>query len=279
MRIACIQLTSIDHEAENIAAVSHMVMEAAGKGAQFIATPENVFLMASGEKFHAQVHSEEGSPALAEMQQLAKQHGIYLLIGSMHIKPKTGYAPDGRYVNRSLLLGPDGQIVMRYDKIHLFDVELPNGETHKESERFHGGDTITAYKTPLASFGLTICYDVRFPYLYSNLALSGAQIITVPAAFTYHTGNLGHWHILLRARAIETNTFIVAPAQCGHHKNGRHTYGHSLIIAPDGKILAEAGDEPALLYADIDLEEITRTRKMLPNLEHRRSFKVESCQV
>jgi deaminated glutathione amidase len=276
MRIACIQLTSTDSVADNIATIKAQIARAATDGADFITLPENAFLMATGERFHEKVTTETECPALAAMRQTAAKHGKLLLIGSLHIKPVTGYPADGRYVNRSYLIGPAGNILLRYDKMHLFDVELPGGETHKESERFHGGDTVTAMPTPLATVGLTICYDVRFPYLYSNLALSGAQIITVPAAFTYRTGSFGHWHTLLRARAIETNTFIVAPAQCGYHANGRRTYGHSLIVDPLGKILAEGSEAtPEIVMADIDLSDIEKTRAMLPNLQHRKSFKVE----
>ena len=273
MRVACIQCTATDSLEENLALLAPMIAEAAAEGATFITLPENALLMASGEAFHTQVYPESEHPALAHLQEQVVAHGIHLLIGSAHIKQGADYPQDGKYVNRSLLIGPSGAITARYDKIHLFDVSLPGGETHKESERFHGGSQAVVAPVGDWQLGLTICYDVRFPHLYTALADAGAQMLTVPAAFTYTTGSYGHWHVLLRARAIETGCYVIAPAQCGTHRNGRRTYGHSLIIDPMGTILAEAAETPALIYADCDRVNVTEARTILPVLQNRRAFR------
>ena len=216
------------------------------------------------------LYTESDHPGLAASRALAKTHAIWLLIGSAAIK----IDESGKAVNRSYLLNPNGDIAAHYDKIHLFDAELPNGETYAESARFLAGSEATIAQTPFATIGLSICYDVRFPHLYRTLAQSGAHILTVPAAFTYTTG-IAHWHILLRARAIENACYVIAPAQTGTHAGGRKTYGHSLIIDPWGEIIAEASTETGIITASLNLDKIPQTRQKLPSLKHTRDFTVK----
>ncbi len=266
-RAACVQLRSSDDVAENIRDASLLIREAKAKGAQFIATPENTTLMApdGGAKLERSF-SEENDPALPAFRALAEELGIWLLIGSLAIK-----VSDTKTANRSFLVDPKGRITHRYDKIHLFDVDLPSGEKYRESNTVAGGDAAVTADLPWGQLGLTICYDVRFPQLYRALAKAGAFALTVPSAFTETTGK-AHWHILLRARAIENGAFVIAPAQGGLHANGRRTYGHSLIVAPWGEILAEAGTDPCVILADIDPEASADARSRVPNLQHDRDF-------
>jgi predicted amidohydrolase len=266
-RAACIQLRSSDNVAENIAATSGLIREAAAGGAQFIATPENTTLMApdAGAKLE-QSFDEAHDPALPAFRALAAELGVTLLIGSLAIK-----VSDTKTANRSFLIDTKGAITARYSKIHLFDVDLPSGEQYRESNTVAGGDSAVLADTPWGKLGLTICYDMRFPQLYCALAKGGAFAFTVPSAFTETTGK-AHWHVLLRARAIENGAFVIAPAQGGVHANGRHTYGHSLIIGPWGEILAEAGTEPGVIYADIDPALSEQARAKIPNLQHARDF-------
>ncbi len=267
-KAACVQLRSSDDVMENIHTACVLIREAAAKGAQFIATPENTTLMApdGGAKL-AQSYSEEADPALPVFRALAQELSVWLLIGSLAIK-----VSDGKTANRSYLIAPKGAIAARYDKIHLFDVDLPSGEKYRESNTVAGGDRAVTADLPWGKIGLSICYDMRFPQLYRTLAQSGAFLLTAPSAFTETTGK-AHWHVLLRARAIENGAFVVAPAQGGTHANGRKTYGHSLIIAPWGEILAEAGTEPGVIVADIDPALVADARARVPNLKHDRSFK------
>ncbi len=241
--------------------------EAHARGATFIATPENTTLMApdGGAKL-ASSYVEALDPALPVLSELARELGIWLLIGSLAIK-----VSDTHTANRSFMIAPDGAIAARYSKIHLFDVELASGESYRESNTVAGGDTAVVADTDLGRVGMTICYDVRFPQLYRKLAKAGAFLFTVPSAFTVPTGE-AHWHVLLRARAIENGAFVLAPAQGGLHANGRKTYGHSMIVAPWGEILAEAGTEPGVIVADIDPELSARARAKVPNLQHDRNF-------
>jgi predicted amidohydrolase len=243
------------------------VREAKSKGADFIATPENTTLMApdGGAKLERS-YDEEHDPALPAFRALAEELGIWLLIGSLAIK-----VSDRKTANRQFLIDPKGRITARYSKIHLFDVDLPSGEKYRESNTVAGGDRAVLADTPWGKIGLTICYDVRFPQLYRRLAQSGAFLLTVPSAFTETTGK-AHWHVLLRARAIENGAFVLAPAQGGTHANGRKTYGHSMIIAPWGEVLAEAGTEPGIILADIDPAAVTDARARVPNLQHDRPF-------
>jgi len=256
-----------DDVAENIREAVRLVHEAAARGATFIATPENTTLMApdAGAKL-ASSFDEAHDPALPVFTALAKELKIHLLIGSIAIK-----VSDTKTANRSFLIGPDGAIIVRYSKIDLFDVQLANGESYRESSTVAGGDAAVLADTTLGKVGLTICYDVRFPALYRALAESGAAFLAVPSAFTQKTGE-AHWHVLLRARAIENGVFIIAPAQGGTHANGRKTYGHSLIVAPWGEILAEAGTEPGVILADIDPALSVSAREKVPSLQHDRHF-------
>jgi predicted amidohydrolase len=266
-RAACVQLRSSDDVNENIATASKLIREAAKAGAAFIATPENTTLMApdGGAKLEKSF-SEERDPALPAFRALAEELGVWLLIGSLAIK-----VSDTKTANRSFLIDPKGAIAARYDKIHLFDVDLPSGEKYRESNTVAGGNRAVLADLPWGKMGLTICYDLRFPRLYRKLAKAGAQILTVPSAFTETTGK-AHWHVLLRARAIENGAFVIAPAQGGLHANGRRTYGHSLIVAPWGEILAEGGTDPGVFLADIDMAAVAEARGRVPSLTHDRDF-------
>jgi predicted amidohydrolase len=266
-KAACVQLRSSDDVAENIRETVKLVREAAAQGASFVATPENTTLMApdGGAKL-ARSHDEAHDPALPVFSALAKELKIRLLIGSLAIK-----ISDSKTANRSFLFGPDGGISARYSKIHLFDVTLASGEAYRESDTVEGGGDAVLAQTDLGSIGLSICYDVRFPLLYRQLAQKGAFLFTVPSAFTVPTGQ-AHWHVLLRARAIENGAFVLAPAQGGLHANGRKTYGHSLIVSPWGEILAEAGTEPGVIVAEIDPALSVQARARVPNLLHDRAY-------
>lgn len=267
---ACVQMRSGLDRAVNAADACALIGEAAGRGARFIATPEmtNVVDRKASRLFET-LPEEDGLSEIAIFSEAAKTHGVWLLIGSMAVKIE-----DRRAANRGFLFAPDGSVAARYDKLHMFDVDLPNGESWKESKVYRPGETAVLAETPLAKIGLTICYDVRFPGLYRQLARAGAELLCVPAAFTRQTGE-AHWKTLLGARAIETGSFVVAPAQGGTHEDGRETFGHSLIIGPWGEILAEAdGDEPGIILAEIDPRAAHRARQRIPNLALEQSFKV-----
>jgi predicted amidohydrolase len=266
-KAACVQLRSSDDVAENISETSRLVREAASRGATFIATPENTTLMApdGGAKL-ANSYDEAHDPALPVFAALARELNIRLLIGSLAIK-----VSDTKTANRSFLFAPDGTITARYSKIHLFDVALTSGESYRESNTVEGGDEAVVADTEFGPVGLSICYDLRFPQLYRRLAQKGAFLLAVPSAFTVPTGQ-AHWHVLLRARAIENGAFVIAPAQGGTHANGRKTYGHSLIVAPWGEVLAEAATEPGVIVADIDPALSALARARVPNLQHDRAF-------
>ena len=266
-KAACVQLRSTDDVQENIRTTSALIREAKARGAQFIATPENTTLMApdGGAKLEKSF-SEEADPALPAFRQLAEELGAWLLIGSLAIK-----VSDTKTANRSFLIDPKGRISARYDKIHLFDVNLPSGESYRESNTVAPGAEAVVAETPFGKIGLSVCYDLRFPHLYRTLAKAGAEILTVPSAFTETTGK-AHWHVLLRARAIENGCFIIAPAQGGTHANGRKTYGHSMIVGPWGVILAEGGTDPGVVMAELDLGRVAEMRGRVPSLEHDRPF-------
>jgi deaminated glutathione amidase len=266
-RAACVQLRSSDDVAQNIKTTSELVREARAKGADFIATPENTTLMApdGGAKLEKSF-AEDRDPALPAFCALAQETGAWLLIGSLAIKTS-----ETKTANRSFLIDPKGRIAAHYDKIHLFDVDLPSGETYRESNTVAGGHRAELADLPWGKVGLSICYDLRFPQLYRAYAKAGAFLLTVPSAFTETTGK-AHWHVLLRARAIENGAFVIAPAQGGTHANGRQTYGHSLIVAPWGEILAEGGTEPGVIVADIDPTAVTAARSRVPSLRHDRDF-------
>jgi predicted amidohydrolase len=266
-RAACIQLRSGDDVAENIRDAVQMIRAAAKDGAQFIATPENTTLMApdGGAKL-AHSYDEAHDPALPVFGALAKELGVWLLAGSLAIK-----VSETKTANRSFLFSPDGGIASRYSKIHLFDVDLPSGEKYRESNTVAGGGEAVMANTPWGQIGLSICYDIRFPQLYRAMAKKGAFAFTAPSAFTETTGK-AHWHVLLRARAIENGAFMIAPAQGGLHANGRRTYGHSLIVGPWGEILAEGGTEPGIVAAEIDPHLVVEARAKVPSLQHDQKF-------
>ena len=266
-RAACVQLRSGDDVAENVRVTAGLIREAAAGGANFIATPENTTLMApdGGAKL-AQSFDEAADPALPVFRELAKELGVWLLVGSLAIK-----VSDSKTANRSFLIDAKGSIAARYSKIHLFDVDLPSGELYRESNTVAGGGEAVVAKTPWGGLGLSVCYDIRFPQLYRRMAQEGAFAFAAPSAFTETTGK-AHWHVLLRARAIENGAFMIAPAQGGTHANGRKTYGHSLIVGPWGDVLAEAGTDPGIVMADIDPALSAEARAKLPSLRHDREF-------
>jgi predicted amidohydrolase len=268
-KAACIQMRSGTGPEANIAAASEMIRAAAGQGAAFIATPEmtNLLDIRPGMA-RAKVRREAEDESLPKLRALAAELGVTLLIGSLAI----ALDEEERFANRSFLIGPDGAILARYDKIHMFDVEVGDGQTYRESRAYRPGEAAVLAGTPFAQLGLTICYDVRFPHLYRRLAQAGAEILTIPAAFTRVTGE-AHWHVLVRARAIETGSFVIAPAQGGKHEDGRETFGHSLIVSPWGEVLVEAdGAEPGIILADIDLGDVAKARGRIPSLGNERAF-------
>ncbi|GJL91938.1 carbon-nitrogen hydrolase family protein [Hyphococcus sp.] len=267
---ACVQMRSGINRSRNVADACALIAEAAGIGATFIATPEmtNVIDRKADRMFET-LPEESGLEEIKAFSAAALKHRIWLLIGSMAVK-----IGDRRAANRGFLFAPDGKIAARYDKLHMFDVELPNGESWKESNVYKPGEGAVLIETPFAKIGLSICYDVRFPALYRRLAQAGAQMLCVPAAFTRQTGE-AHWKTLLTARAIENGAFVLAPAQGGTHEDGRETYGHSLIIGPWGEILAEApADEPGLVFAPINIAAVREVRSRIPNLALEQSCKV-----
>ncbi len=264
---ACIQTNSTPDVAANLTRMEPMIRSARERGAEFIALPENVNLMiANREKLFATARTEIEDQTILFMKRMAKETGAWILAGSIAIA-----TDHDRLANRSYLFSPQGEIVARYDKIHMFDAKLSENEVYRESTNYRSGSSAVVTETPWGKIGLSICYDVRFPHLYRALAKAGARMIAIPAAFAATTGKL-HWHVLTRARAIETGCFVLAPAQCGSHDGGRRTYGHSLIIAPDGSILAEAGDETGIIMAELDLAQVAEARRKLPCLEHDREF-------
>ena len=265
--VAAVQMRSGIGVARNVADATALIREAAGMGARYVLTPEmTTILDRDRDRLLAAIAPEESDPSLAAFRKLAAELGIHLHIGSMAIR-----LPGDGVANRSFLIGADGAIVARYDKIHMFDVDLAGGESYRESRLYRPGSTATVADLPEARLGLTVCYDIRFPHLYRALAKAGASLIAVPAAFTKTTGE-AHWHVLIRARAIETGAFVIAAAQGGHHEDGRDTYGHSMIVDPWGKVLAEAGSDPGVIVASIDPAESATVRQRLPSLANERAF-------
>lgn len=266
-RAACVQLRTGLDVTDNIDKASRLIREAKAAGAQFVATPEMTSLFeAESNALFAKVKSQDDDLALKSFRALAEELDLWLLIGSLPIK-----VAERQCANRSFLIDPKGQVAATYDKIHMFDVDLPGGETYRESRNYRRGDRAVTADLPWGKLGLSVCYDLRFPQLYRTLAKAGASFLTIPAAFTHTTGQ-AHWHVLQRARAIETGCFVIAPAQGGKHENGRHTFGHSLIVDPWGNILAEAGDEPGIIFADIDPTKVAEARTRVPALTHDRPF-------
>ena len=268
-KAACIQNTAGRDIRANIAWVCDAIDEAAGAGADFITMPETVGLI---EPVNAQIppatFSETDDAGLAAFLEKARQHKVFMLIGSQLIR-------DGeRIVNRSFLLNRNGEITARYDKLHMFDIQLANGEAYLESEMITPGNKAVVTDTPWGKLGLSVCYDLRFAALYRALAHNGAQMLTIPAAFTQTTGK-AHWHTLVVARAIETGSFVFAPNQCGHHADNRYSFGHSLIVDPWGEVLADGGEEPGIVYADIDIAKVELARSRIPALKNDQDFTVE----
>ncbi|MEM7470679.1 MAG: carbon-nitrogen hydrolase family protein [Pseudomonadota bacterium] len=267
-RIGLIQLNSTDTPEENLREMLNGIDEAAADGAKFVLTPEVSNCLSLSRSHQNDVLTlEEDDPSLPILCRAAKVHKIWLLIGSLAVK--TG-DPDGRFANRSIMIAPDGEIAARYDKIHMFDVQVSETETFKESDGYRPGASTALVQTDFAKVGMTVCYDIRFPHLHRALAHAGAEIITVPAAFSPVTGE-AHWHVLLRARAIETGCFVIAPAQTGQHK-GRSTYGHSLVVAPWGEVLLDMGKAPGVACIDIHLADVEKARHRVPALSHDRDF-------
>ena len=270
LRVALVQLRSGRSIAPNMAMAEALIRRAAAGGALYVQTPENTAIMElEPERLLAEVDVEESSAPLAQLRALARELGLWLHVGSLAVKVDAS-----KVANRSYLIVPDGEIVARYDKLHLFDVDLAGGESYRESRTFQPGNTAVLADLPWGRLGLSICYDLRFPALYRALATAGAEFIAVPSAFTKQTGE-AHWRVLLRARAIETGAFVLAAAQGGLHENGRSTYGHSMIVSPWGEVLAEAGEDPQMLFADIDLGLCAEARAKVPSLKHGRQFQVE----
>jgi len=273
VRVALVQLCSGDQPLENLIVIEGFVRDAAAKGAQFILTPEVTNIVTNDRDLQKTVLSfEQDDPTLARLTALAGELGVWILIGSLALKTDD---VDGRFANRSFLIDPSGEIKARYDKIHMFDVAVSATETWRESAGFRRGDKRVLADTELGKIGMTICYDLRFAHLYRDLAKGGAQILTIPAAFTQPTG-AAHWQVLLRARAIETGCFVLAPAQCGTHAvssgKSRTTYGHSLAVSPWGEVLADGGDAPGVTLVDIDLAEVETARRRIPALTHDASY-------
>ncbi|MDO6484893.1 carbon-nitrogen hydrolase family protein [Shimia thalassica] len=273
MKAALLQMTSSDDPEANLAGMLGQMREAAANGAEFILTPEVCNCVSSSRSHqNAVLRLEHEDATLAALQDGARDLGVWLLIGSLALKTQD---PDGRFANRSFMINPDGDIVARYDKIHMFDVQVTPEETYRESDGYRPGDKAVLAETPFGVVGMTICYDVRFPYLHRELAKAGATILTVPAAFSHVTG-AAHWETLLRARAIETGCYVLAPAQTGTHPakrgQGRRTYGHSLVISPWGEILSDAGEETGISYVDLDPNAVAQARRKVPSLTHDREF-------
>jgi predicted amidohydrolase len=268
-RAACVQMRTGLDVAANVAAASTLIREAKAKGAHFAATPEMTSLFeAESDALFTKVREERDDEALKAFRALAEECALWLLVGSLPIKVE-----ERRCANRSFLIDPKGAVRATYDKIHMFDVDLPGGEVYRESKNYRPGKRAVVANTPWGKLGLSVCYDLRFPHLYRALAKEGASFLAIPAAFTHTTGQ-AHWHVLQRARAIETGCFVIAPAQGGKHENGRHTFGHSLIIDPWGNIIAEAGDTPGVIVADIDPTKVAEARSRVPALTHDREFKL-----
>jgi predicted amidohydrolase len=266
--VACVQTNSKPDPEVNIAEVSPMIREAKVRGADFITTPEIVGMFEPDKPAaRAKAKVEEEHEVLIAFRGLAAELGVWLHAGSLSVK----LTDDERLANRSFLIAPDGSIAARYTKIHMFDVQVGDGQTYRESASYKPGEEGVLAETPWGTFGLTICYDIRFPYLYRSLAKAGAKVLFAPAAFTKVTGE-AHWHVLQRARAIENGCFVISAAQCGTHAGGRQTYGHSVIVAPWGEVLADAGEEPGVITAEIDLALVDEARGKVPSLTHDRDF-------
>ena len=268
-RVGLIQMRSAREPAVNTETAAKLIGEAKTGGADYVLTPEMTNIMElSREKLFSTIVPEENDPTLATLRELARALGIYIHVGSLAVK----IAPE-KAANRAFLIDRRGDIVARYDKIHMFDVDLANGERYRESRSYRAGELAVTADLPWGRLGITICYDLRFPALYRALAEAGSSFLAIPSAFTKQTGE-AHWHVLMRARAIENGSFVFAAAQGGHHENGRDTFGHSLVVDPWGRIIAEGGTEPGVIFADVDPAEVAAARARIPSLQHGRRFEV-----
>jgi predicted amidohydrolase len=268
-KAAMIQMRSGLSPAANIEAAARLIGEAKTAGADYVLTPEMTNILENKrERLLTTIVDEDADTSLATFRELARKLGIYVHVGSLAIK----VSPD-RAANRGFLVDPKGAIAARYDKIHMFDVDLGNGESYRESRTYQPGEQAVLSDLPWGRLGMTICYDLRFPALYRALAEAGATMLAIPSAFTQQTGE-AHWHVLMRARAVENGCFVFAAAQGGKHENGRDTFGHSLIVDPWGRILAEGGTEPGVVMAEIDMAEVSKARARIPSLQHGRRFEI-----
>lgn len=266
-RVACLQMQTGNDLAANLESVREMTREAAHNGARFVLTPEYTLMMdGSGRVMRERALEHDGGAALADLQSLARELDIWLLVGSLTLRTQ-----DDAIANRSFLISAQGDVVAIYDKIHMFDATLPDGKVIRESSAYRAGTRAAIAQTPWGKIGLSVCYDLRFPQLYRALAKAGAWYLTIPSSFQRATGKV-HWHTLIKARAIENGCFVFAPAMCGEHPGNRTTYGHSLIVDPWGETLADGGEAPGIVYADIVPGRVGEVRSMLPCLEHDRAF-------
>ncbi len=267
MKIALCQTNSGIDPAENVATLVSVVEASAKAGAAMVFTPEMSGLL-DRDRLRAagNIASEADDKVLKALRNAAAEHRIWIALGSLAL---SGERDDGRLVNRSFVIDDSGAIRARYDKLHLFDVDLATGESWRESARYAAGDAAVVVDTPIATLGLSVCYDLRFPALYNGLSDAGAELLAVPAAFTVPTGE-AHWHTLLRARAIENAAYVVAAAQCGLHQDGRSTFGHSLVVDPWGKVLLDMGEMQGVGFAEVDLNLVQNVRQQIPVLDHRR---------
>jgi predicted amidohydrolase len=267
---AMIQMRSGLNPGANIEDAVRMIGEAKAAGADYVLTPEMTNILAGNrEQLFGAIVDEERDASLATFREIARKLGIYVHVGSLAIR-----VSHDRAANRAFLIGPKGEVAARYDKIHMFDVDLADGESYRESRNYRPGELAVLSDLPWGRLGVTICYDLRFPALYRALAEAGAIMLAIPSAFTKQTGEAQHWHVLNRARAIETGCFVFAAAQGGKHASGRETFGHSLILDPWGRILADGGTEPGVVMAEIDPQEVAKARARIPSLEHGRRFEI-----
>ena len=268
-RVGLIQMRTGRTPQANADAAVKLIGEAKTGGADYVLTPEVTNIMESSrEKLFAAIVAEENDPTLATLRDLARTLDIYVHVGSLAVK----IAPE-KAANRSFLIDRKGNIAARYDKIHMFDVDLTAGESYRESRSYRPGEMAVVSDLPWGRLGLTICYDLRFPALYRALAEAGASFLAIPSAFTRQTGE-AHWHVLMRARAIENGSFVFAAAQGGLHEHGRETFGHSLVVDPWGRVIAEGGTEPGVIFADVDPAEVSAARARVPSLQHGRRFEL-----
>ena len=266
-RIACLQMQSGNDLAANLDTLTRMTREAAGSGARFVMSPEYALMMdGSGRTMRERALTADGGEVLAGLCALSRELGIWTLIGSLTLR-----ADDERMVNRSYLVADDGRVAASYDKIHMFDCTLPDGKVIRESSAYRPGARAVIADMPWGRLGMTVCYDLRFPHLYRTLAQGGADYLSIPSSFQRQTGK-AHWHTLVKARAIENACFVFAPAMCGQHPGNRSTYGHTLIVDPWGEVLADGGEAPGIVYADVDPGRVRKVRGMIPSLEHDRPY-------